>query len=223
MEIAEISGDILSRAVAYVCHGISCFYKGFFTAAEEHLLKGVDLCERIQSHSVSAMGHQALGYAYFEKGDYKKSQIHYDKAILFRKRTGIFPSCLNLNRMALARAVLAAGETDLDIESLKQLLRTHKSKLYYGIMARHLAEILSHLGSAHFAEAETWLETAILSHQQLVMKWDLASDYVVFAELLKLQGRAEEEKDYLTKALLLFSECGAEGWRRKIGTGCAEG
>ncbi len=54
LEIAEISGDIYSRAVGNVFHGISCFYKGFFAAAEDHTLKGVDLCERIQLHSFSA-------------------------------------------------------------------------------------------------------------------------------------------------------------------------
>ena len=175
--------------MGYVFHGISCFYKGFFAAAEEHLLKGIDLCERTQLHSFAAIGHQALGYVYFETGDYDKSQTHYQKAIQFRQKTGIFPSCINLNKMALARAALAAGKTDLDIPSLAQLLKTNKSKLYHGRMACHLADILFHLGETHFAEAESWLQAAILNHEQLGMKWDLASDYMIFAQLLKLQGR----------------------------------
>ena len=90
-------------------------------------------------------------------------------------------------------------------------------------MACHLADILLHLGKAHFAEAESWLRAAIVSHEQLGMKWDLASDHMVFAQLLKLQDRAAEEKDCLHKSSLLFSECGAEGWCRRIETGCAEG
>jgi class 3 adenylate cyclase/tetratricopeptide (TPR) repeat protein len=219
MEIAESSGDIHSRAHAYICHGVSCFYKGFFTAAEEHLLKGIELYEQ---HPVPAIGHQFLGYTYFEKGDYKKSQAHYQKAIWFRQQTGVLPSCVNLNKMALARAVAAAGGTDLDIPSLEQLLRNTKAKLYYGTMARHLAEILFHLGEAHFEEAESWLQTAILNHEEGGMKWDLASDCMVFAQFLKLQGRPEEERNYLTKALLLFSHCGAEGWCRRIETGCTQ-
>ena len=124
--------------------------------------------------------------------------------------------------MALARAVLAAGQTDLDIPSLVQLLKTNKSKLYYGMMACHLADILFHLGKTHFEKAESWLQEAILNHEQRGMKWDLARDWMVFAEFLKLQGRSEEEKDYLTKALRLFSQCGAEGWCRKIETGCTQ-
>jgi class 3 adenylate cyclase/tetratricopeptide (TPR) repeat protein len=222
LEIAESSGDIFSRALAYACHGISFFYKGVFTAAEEHLLKGIELCDRIQLHSFSAIAHQSLGYAYFEMGDYDKSQTHHQKAILARQLSGIFPSCINLNKMAQSRAALAAGETHWDIPSLEQLVRTNKLKLYHGIMARLLAGILIHLGEAHFAEAESLFQAAILSHEQLGMKWDLASDYMTFAQFLKLQGRAAGAEDYLSKALLLFDECGAEGWCRKIETGCVE-
>ncbi len=216
LEIAENSGDIHSRAHAYVCHGISCFYKGLFTAAEEHLLKGIDLCEY---HPIPAVGHQALGYTYFEKGDYKKSCAHHQKAIEFREQTGVLASCANLNRMALARAIMADGETDPDVPSLVKLLTNTKLKLYYGTMARHLAEILLHLGEAHFEEAESWLQTAIIKHEEAGMKWDLASDCMVLAQLLRLRGRPDQESDYLTRSLSLFSQCGAEGWCRRIETG----
>jgi tetratricopeptide (TPR) repeat protein len=221
--MAESSGDIYSRALGYVCHGTSCFYKGFFTAAEEHLLKGIDLCERIQLPTWLTIGHQGLGNTYFETGNYGESQAHYQKAILLRQKTAIFPSCVNLNKMALARVLLAAGRADLDVPSLEQLLRTNRLRLLQGTMRRYLADILFHLDETHFAVAESWLHAAILDHQEMEMKWDLACDYKVFAEFFKMQGRAAEEKDYFDKSLLLFNECGAEGWRRRIGIGRAEG
>ncbi len=135
----------------------------------------------------------------------------------------IFPSCVNLNKMALARSALAAGETDFDVSSLMELLRTNKLKFYRGIMARHLAEILFHLGEAHFAEAEFWLQAAILDHEQQGMKWDLAKDYTALCAISKITGSGDREKDNLSKALLLFEECGAEGWARTTETGCAQG
>ena len=223
LEIAESSGDIYSRAVGFVCHGVSCFYKGFFATAEEHLLKGIDLCERIQLDSVSAIGHQGLGYTYFETENYDKSRIHYQKAILIRQQTGIFPSCINLYKIALARTALAAGVNRFAYAIVGPILETNKLKLFHGIMARYLADILFHLGEPHFAEAESWLRVAILDHEQHEMKWDLAYDYMIFSQFLKLQGRAAEEKGYSERSLSLFDECGAEGWRRKIETGCAEG
>ena len=223
LEIAEISGDIHSRAVANVFHGASCFYKGFFATAEDYTLKGIELCERTQLHSYAAIGHQNLGYIYFETGDYDKSQIHHRKAIRFRQMSGMYPSCIDLNKIALARAARAAGQADLDIPSLAQLLRSNKSKLYYGRMACHLADILFHLGKSNLAEAESWLQAAILSHEQLGMKWDLACDYMIFAQLLKSRGRAETARDYLDQSLTLFHSCGAEGWRRRIESGRTKG
>ena len=91
VETAEISGDIYSRAVAQVFHGVSCFYKGYFTLSIEHLLKGIDLCERIQSNTFLAIAHQALGYVYFETGDYKKSQKHHQQCIMIREHSGLVP------------------------------------------------------------------------------------------------------------------------------------
>ncbi len=68
------------------------------------------------------------------------------------------------------------------------------------------------------AEAESWLQAAILSHEQLGMKWDLASDYMIFAQFLKLQGRACRGEGLFDKSLTLFNDCGAEGWCRRIET-----
>jgi class 3 adenylate cyclase/tetratricopeptide (TPR) repeat protein len=222
LEIAEQSGDIFPQAVASVCHGISYFYMGHFKDAEEHLRKGLDLCEKISLHAFSAAAHQSLGYTLFEMGDYDKSQDHHRQAILERQQIGLLPSCINLNKMALARTALAAGKADWDIASLKQLISTNRLKLYHGSMARHLADILSRLGNAHFAEAESWLRIAMDDHEHLGMKWELASDYTLLAKLRKSEGCAEEEKDHVNKALSLFKECGAEGWCRQIETGCAE-
>ncbi len=222
VETAEISGDIYSRAVAQVFHGVSCFYKGYFTLSIEHLLKGIDLCERIQSNTFLAIAHQALGYVYFETGDYKKSQKHHQQCIMIREHSGLVPSCTNQNRIALARVLQAAGSTDLDVPLLVQLLKASKVKLYYGIMARHLGDIFFHMSEAHFSDAEFWLQEAIFHHEQQQMRWDLARDHAVFAQFLRSQGREAEGKAYLDRSLALFNECGAEEWCRVVETGCAQ-
>jgi hypothetical protein len=74
----------------------------------------------------------------------------------------------------------------------------------------------SHLGQTNFPEAESLIRAAILHHEQLGMKWDLAYDYLASSQFLKLQGREAEEKEDLRKAALLFEACGAEEWSRKI-------
>jgi hypothetical protein len=127
-----------------------------------------------------------------------------------------------MNKIALARVACVARGTDLDMAALEQLVRSNRVRMYYGIMARHLGEIFYHQGTAHFEEAESWLQAGILHHEQHGMKWDLARDYLVLAQFRKLQGRALEEKNYLAKSLALFNECGAEGWCRRLEEGKAE-
>jgi hypothetical protein len=86
-------------------------------------------------------------------------------------------------------------------------------------MANHLADILFLLSTAHHAEAESWLNEAILSHEKLRMNWDLAHDHRLVAQLLESTSRAAGVRDYFNRALVLFNECGAEGWCRTMGTG----
>jgi tetratricopeptide (TPR) repeat protein len=216
LEIAESSGDILSRAVAHVCHGISCFYKGIFAEAEELLLKGIELCDRIHLNSFSPVAHQGLGCTYFETGAYDKSKDHHRKAILLRRKTGIFPSCAKMNEVALARAAFAGGKMDLDLASLRELLTTVKSKPYRGATARYLADILFRMGEYYFEEAESSITAAIVDHERLGMKWDLAHDYLVLGQSLKSTGRGAEATGFLEKAWSLFNDCGADGWRQRI-------
>lgn len=216
LAIAESSGDILSRAVAQICHGISCFYKGIFVEAEERLLKGIELCERIHLNSFSPVAHQGLGFTYFETGAYDKSQEHHRKAMLLRQKTGIFPSCAKLNEMALARAAFAKGETDPGLPSLRKLLTSVESKLYRGTMARHFADILFHMGGNYFAEGESCIQKAIIDHERLGMKWDLASDYLLLGQSLASTGRAVEATGFLNRAWSLFNDCGADGWGQRV-------
>lgn len=57
-----------------------------------------------------------------------------------------------------------------------KILKTFKSRLYIGAMAR-LADILFRMGEDYFAEAESWIRAAIVDYERLGMKWDLASNY----------------------------------------------
>ena len=47
LRIAEESGDIYSKALGYTSHGISCYGKGLLEEAQKYLLKGAELCEKI--------------------------------------------------------------------------------------------------------------------------------------------------------------------------------
>jgi hypothetical protein len=47
------------------------------------------------------------------------------------------------------------------------------------------------------------------------MRWFLASDYALYAELVKRKGEKLQAKQNLHKAIEIFKECGAAGWVKK--------
>ncbi|PQP33462.1 hypothetical protein C6A37_12790, partial [Desulfobacteraceae bacterium SEEP-SAG9] len=57
LKIADESGDVFSKAHAYLAHGVSYFGKGYLKEAEEHLLKAVDFAERTNQLPVTALSN----------------------------------------------------------------------------------------------------------------------------------------------------------------------
>jgi hypothetical protein len=72
------------------------------------------------------------------------------------------------------------------------------------------------MGEDYFAEAESYIQGAIIDHERLGMKWDLAHDYLVLGQSLKSTGRGAEATGFLDKAWSLFNDCGANGWHQRI-------
>ena len=67
----------------------------------------------------------------------------------------------------------------------------------------------------HLSEAEDWIKKAIDTHKRDDMKWYLARDYTLYAELLKRKGNPSKANENLCKAIEIFKECGADGWVEK--------
>ena len=67
----------------------------------------------------------------------------------------------------------------------------------------------------HISEAENWIKRAIETNQKYSMMWNLAQDYALYAELFKRKGDLSKAKQNLSKAIEIFTECGADGWVEK--------
>ena len=108
------------------------------------------------------------------------------------------------------------GEKDIDLDSLYELKRANKIKLYDGMLARHIAEILLNLDNGYIPEAEEWIKKAIATDTQNGMVWwHLARDYALYGELFKRKDDALKAGEHLTKAVEIFADCGADGWMKK--------
>jgi tetratricopeptide (TPR) repeat protein len=215
VRIAEESGGIFSKATAYLTHGVSCLYKGFFKEAKEHLLKAVDFSQRINLFSWVALDHNQLGETYFDVGEYQNSKDHYSKAIWILEHGRFSRSFINLNKISLARAKVMNNERDIDLESLYGYVTENKLKANDGWMRRNIGEILMNFDDQQMPEAEDWIKKAIKAHKGNGMKWHLGRDYELYAELFRRKGNQTKAKENLNKAIDILKECGADGWVKR--------
>jgi class 3 adenylate cyclase/tetratricopeptide (TPR) repeat protein len=215
VRLAEESGDILSEAMAFVCHGICCYGKGFLEASTKHLLKGVDSCERINLFLFNAMAQFFLGETYLEIGEFQKSKDHYGKAIRLSEHHRIIPSWMNIYKVALARAKVMNNEKDIDLESLCSYVDENKAKIWDGWMRRYIGEIVLDMDDHHITEAEDWINKAIEADKRNGVMLNLGRDYALYSELLRRKGDQSKAKVNLNKALEIFMECGADGFLKK--------
>ncbi len=215
LKFAAESGDTWSKAEAYTFHGCSCYLKGALGEAEDNLLKGISFCERINFLIMGSLASFFLGETYFDRGEYRKSQDYHGKALSFLEQCGVWPSITSSRKLALARARVMNNERDIDLVSLYKYADENTTKLYDGMMARYISEILMHIDDQHVSEAEEWIKRAIETDKQNGTKCNLGRDYAHNAELLKRKGERSKAKENLKRAIDIFRECGADGYLKK--------
>ena len=215
VQIAEESGDIFSKGVAYTAHGMSCYAKGLLEEAEEQLLKAIEFSERINLPLRNAGAQLWLGEAYFNMEDFPRSKEHLEKAILILEDIRLWPSWVNFGKAALVRLKVMNKEKDVDLESLYAYSRNIKLKVAEGWIQRFIGEILVNIDDQHFSESEHWIQKAIESDQRNRMMFHLGQDYALYADLFKRKGDRSKAQENLGKAIEILKECGADGWVEK--------
>jgi len=215
LQIAEESGDIYSKAMAYVIHGGSCYGKGLLEEAEKYLLKGLEFCERINFAVWDGVAQCSLGDTYYEMGNFQRSKEHYPKGIWAFERNQSFPSWVGWGKVALTRSKVMNKEKDVNLESMYTHSRNNKVKVLEGWFRRYIGEILLNIDDQHISEAEHWIQNAIEADQKNRMMFHLGKDYALYAELFKRKGDRLKAQENLGKAIEIFKECGADGWVTK--------
>jgi tetratricopeptide (TPR) repeat protein len=215
VHIAEESGDIYSKAIAYVIDGIFYHGKGFPGEAEKYLLRGLKFCETINYYFWDFAARINLGETYFETGDFPRSKEYYEKGIRVLEDNRLAPSWANLQKVGVARSKVMNKEKDVNIESLCAYSRNNKVKVIEGSIQRYIGEILLNIDDQHISEAEHWIQNAIEADQRNRMMFHLGQDYALYAELFKRKGERLKTRENLGKAIEIFKECGADGWIEK--------
>jgi len=215
LRVAEESGDIYSQAGSHTFYGYSCYSKGFLDEAEEHLLKGIALSEKINFIGTQWVGLNGLSEVYIENGEYTKSQECSNKAIslLEQQRYGL--SGVLLSRIFQACAGVMNNKVGIDLQSLYRHEAQNRVKLFEGPMAIYVGHILLNIDGEHMSEAEDWIRKAIEADRRNGMIFNLGKDYALYAEFFKRKGSTTKAKKNLNQAIEIFKECGSDGWVEK--------
>jgi class 3 adenylate cyclase/tetratricopeptide (TPR) repeat protein len=212
IRLAEESGDIFSKAIAYTSHGISFYGKGFFEKAIESILKGTDFCQKINLLQWNGFAQFNLGEIYFDIGEYQKSEEHYGKAIWLFEQNRSSPSTANLAKLGLVRAKVMKNEKNVNLESIYSHEYESNYKIHDGWKARYLSEILLYIDDQHLFDSEAWIKKAIKADKKNDMMLHLGKNYALYAYLLNRKDDRSKAKENLCKAIEIFKECGADGW-----------
>jgi class 3 adenylate cyclase/tetratricopeptide (TPR) repeat protein len=215
LELAEESGDILSKTEAFVNHGVCCYAKGFLDEAEKHLLIGKDLSERTNSIGHAIIANLFLGFVCSLGGDYLRAQENCNKALSYQKLNLMGPSYCNISRLTLTFAKVMLNQKDIDLKLLYSYVSQNKIRREEGLIRRLLSEILLNIDNDHLPEAEDWIKQAIAQDEKNGVMFQLGLDNVVGAEIFKRKGDRSKAGEKLGKAIDVLKKCGADGWVEK--------
>ena len=215
LQLAQDSGDIYLKGMAYSSYGASCYCKGVFDEAENSLLQALPLCEKTALLGWGTWGTGFLGHAYVDQGKYQKALDTYKRGISILEPLKLFPFWINLWKIAIARLKVMGGDQDIQIDKVFEHYENIAVKVAKGWAARYVAEILFNLDRHHLSEAEDWARRALKEDECNGTMWSLACDYAFCSDLYKRKGDQKMAKENLNRSIEIFAECGAEGWQNK--------
>ena len=216
LRVAEKSGDIYARGLAYAGCGYLEYIKGSLTESEDNLLKGLRYLEKTNQIIFSAWTAGTLGQCYLEKRNLKESIYYFLKAqSILSEKNNFAPSVIKKFEVSIAKAKVLNGATDINLSELFRYYQQTPITIFKGWMAREIAEILIYTEVGHLGEAEDWIRKAIQADKKNQMIWQLARDYSLYADLFRLMSDNRNASKNLNKAIELLRECGADGWVKK--------
>jgi tetratricopeptide (TPR) repeat protein len=161
------------------------------------------------------LGALLLGDSYFDLGQFKRAKSYYQRGLSILQPGKMLPSMMNLFKVAIARARVLKGDRDVNMTELFQHYQKNKFKAFQVWMAKYIGEILLNISEENTSDAEEWINKAIDIAKKSGMRWFLASNYALYAELFKQKGNQSKAEEKLSRAIDIFTECGADGWVAK--------
>jgi len=209
---AEESGDVFSKAWAYLAHGASCLAKGYLDEALGLNLKSVGYCDRIDAQNANSSAQQNLALIHFSRGEYRESEYRFSQSIAFMEKYGAAAEMINCMKIGLAMSRVLNNKKDIDLKLLRDYIFGVKIELFKAWAFRFMAHIMLNIDKDSLTEAEYWIKNAIEVDKKNSLMFYLGEDYALYTEIFKRKNNKTKAKEKLNKAIAIFKKCGADGW-----------
>ncbi|MDM7999520.1 MAG: adenylate/guanylate cyclase domain-containing protein [Dehalococcoidia bacterium] len=213
LKLADESLDTYSRATANLSRGYAYYCRGFLPEAEMYLLKSSEYSERMDLNPWYPYAYLWLGQVRFDMQDYRKAAHYHSQALAIFER-GHFAPWLGVARVALARARVRNGDSEIDTGLVLQWARKNRARFYDSEIAALVADIMLTLRIGEDPEADSWMSKAIQADEKSGRLFLLGRDHALYADMLRRAGRKREAEDSLRKAVEVFEACQAGGWAK---------
>ena len=217
LKLAEDSGLDGTRIAATLntCLGMSYLGKRDLNSAVHYLQKGSDLNLKLRGPAWYIWSNILLAETYFELGDFQLAENHYENTIQTSEQSKLIPKYHHVAVIGQALARVKSGKPDLDLDLLQRVAEPEDVRVFSGLKARLMGEILLHLGDQYVSEAEMWIQKAIFCNSEIGMRFYLARDHALYSDFYRHQNNLPQAREHLTKAIDIMKECGADGWVAK--------
>lgn len=215
LRLAAQADDLYLKGGAYAFYGWPLFLKGLFVEAEENLMVGLNMNQKIDFTGSLTMAFLGLGMLRFELARYKEARQCFDGLLAVCERVKNLPSFARVAQIwKVSAGVLGRLDPKID-EVLNFDINEIKLWCYQGLAAHGMGEIYLGIDDAHLNEADRWIKKAIEKDAHFRLPWFLAWDHALYAKFFKKKADPAQAKENLQKAIELMRGSGADGWVEK--------
>jgi len=209
LEYGEMARDPVLMSHALVHYAGACGEKGNVEKAKELLERGLELAQRVDNIGGIIVNFYGLGYLYAVKREYERSIEYCEETKKLSDEFGSYKTFAAMAEIYKASSYLHSG----DLENAFQCLATSfelAPPAFKGIVYRFYGEAYSLKSPPEYDKAQSNFEKSIEICERLGMKLELGRAYASYGKTLKQKGEPEKAREYLSKAINLFKQCGAK-------------
>lgn len=213
LRMARDDDNTLARILAHTSHGTCCYFRGALDETKNTLLEGLALTEHTPQPGYEALMWFALGNTHCELCEYRQALDCFERGAATLETGRLLPSWVHILRICAARAKTHDEDHASDLNALAGRLEANKLRLWTGFMSHDIAEIQLNSPQGSLTAAEGWLQHAIDTDTARNLRWFLARDLALYAELCRRREDQTGAEAHLRRAIALYDECGADGHR----------